>query len=68
MFRSRFCFCVLCAALAAAVAALYLFVVTPSTQAAAPKGPVSFIDDVAPILKKNCFGCHGVKNPRASST
>ena len=64
MFRSRFCFCILCTALAAALAALYLFVATPATHAAAPKGPVSFIDDVAPILKKNCFGCHGVKNPK----
>ena len=64
MFRSRFCFCVLCATLAATLAALYLFVATPSSRAAAPNKPVSFIDDVAPILKKNCFGCHGVKNPK----
>jgi WD40 repeat protein len=63
MFRSRFCCCVLCAALAMLLAALYLFVATPATLAA-PKGPVSFINDVAPILKKNCFGCHGVKNPK----
>ncbi len=26
--------------------------------------PVSFINDVAPILKDSCFGCHGVKNPK----
>src|SRR5437667_176230 len=58
MFRSRYCMCVLCAALGLALAALYLFAFTPSAGAAAPKGPVSFINDVAPILKKNCFGCH----------
>ena len=63
MFRSRFCCCVLCATLGLLLAALYLFVATPSASAA-PKGPVSFINEVAPILKKNCFGCHGVKNPK----
>src|SRR5438876_6362983 len=25
------------------------------------KGPVSFIHDVAPILKENCFACHNAK-------
>src|SRR5262249_9149379 len=25
------------------------------------KGPVSFINDVAPILKENCFACHDAK-------
>ena len=64
MFRSRYCYCALCAALGLLLAALYLFAGTPSASAAAPKGPVSFINDVAPILKKNCFGCHGVKNPK----
>src|SRR5262249_39755720 len=64
MFRSRYCLCILCAALGLALAALYLFGATPASSAAAPKGPVSFINDVAPILKKNCFGCHGVKNPK----
>src|SRR5437016_5715587 len=63
MFRTRFCCCVLCAALGLLLATLYLFIATPSAGAA-PKGPVSFINDVAPILKKNCFGCHGVKNPK----
>src|SRR4051794_23531309 len=28
---------------------------------AAPRGPVSFINDVAPILKDNCFACHDAK-------
>ena len=25
---------------------------------------MSFIEDVAPILKENCMGCHGAKNPK----
>jgi len=29
--------------------------------AAASKGTVSFINDVAPLLKENCFGCHDAK-------
>ena len=28
--------------------------------------PVSFEHEVAPILKDNCLGCHGVDNPRAN--
>jgi WD40 repeat protein len=28
---------------------------------AAPKGPISFINDVAPIFKENCFACHDAK-------
>ena len=64
MLRSRLtCACVLCAALAAAVALLLLL--GPQRAAAqapaAPKGPVSFINDVAPILKENCFACHDAK-------
>src|SRR5437868_10633725 len=27
----------------------------------ARKGPVSFINDVAPIFKENCFACHDTK-------
>src|SRR5262245_51493103 len=56
----RLCVCVLCAALGAALALLMLF--TPQRAAAQqPKGPVSFINDVAPILKENCFACHDSK-------
>ncbi len=34
----------------------------PALAAAQPKkGPVSFINDVAPILKENCFACHDAK-------
>jgi WD40 repeat protein len=27
----------------------------------AQKGPISFINDIAPILKENCFACHNAK-------
>src|SRR5690348_7289802 len=65
MFRSR-CFCLLCAALGLTLAYLLLFAAAATTHAAAPapKGPVSFINDIAPILKESCFGCHGAKNPK----
>jgi WD40 repeat protein len=61
MKRSHFCFCVLCAVLGLAVALLLLVPQAVRAQAAAPKGPVSFINDVAPILKENCFACHDSK-------
>jgi WD40 repeat protein/mono/diheme cytochrome c family protein len=32
-----------------------------SAQAAPSRGPVSFVNDVAPILKENCFACHDSK-------
>jgi WD40 repeat protein len=49
----------------AAAAMLLLAAAQPVHAAApAPKGPVSFINDVAPILQDNCFGCHGAKNPK----
>src|SRR5262245_16875188 len=60
----HFCFCVLCAILGLTLV-MALFLLTPqSAVAQAPKGPVSFINDVAPILKENCFGCHGSKSPK----
>jgi hypothetical protein len=34
---------------------------SPQTASAQPAGPVSFINDVAPILKENCFACHDAK-------
>ena len=81
MLRARYCFCILCAALAAALAFLALNLTSPSRAAApriapakapaakvvpapAKKGTVSFINDVAPILQENCFGCHGAKDPK----
>src|SRR5438477_12467079 len=57
--HSRFCICILCAVLTAALAALALVGGVPS--AAAADAPVSFINDVAPILKENCYACHDAK-------
>ena len=50
--------CVLCAAAAALFAFLFLGS-APSAHAA--DKPVSFINDVAPILKENCLACHDTK-------
>jgi WD40 repeat protein len=39
----------------------------PSGKAVAgptDKKPVSFIREIAPILKESCLGCHGAKNPK----
>jgi WD40 repeat protein len=58
MHRSHRCFCVLCAIAGAALA--WLLLAAPVLRAA----PVSFIRDVAPILRESCFGCHGAKNPK----
>jgi WD40 repeat protein len=63
MSRSHRCFCWLCAILGTALAFL-LWAAPRSAHAAPPPGPVSFINDVAPILKESCFGCHGAKNPK----
>jgi WD40 repeat protein len=35
--------------------------VSPADAAPQTKGPASFINDVAPILKENCFACHDAK-------
>jgi WD40 repeat protein len=58
MRRSHVCFCVLCAVVSAALA--WLLLAAPAAHAA----PVSFVREVAPILKESCFGCHGAKNPK----
>ena len=63
MLRRRFCFCFACAV--AALAAYLMMFAAPSAALAqakkdAPKA-VSFINDVAPILKENCFACHDAK-------
>src|SRR5579872_4247306 len=65
MFRSHTCYCWLCVALGAALAFLLFFGAPQAANAQPKKGPVSFINDVAPILKESCFGCHGAKNPKA---
>jgi WD40 repeat protein len=54
----RICSCVLCAVAAAAAAALYFF---SAPSAAAEEKSVSFINEVAPILKENCYACHDAK-------
>jgi mono/diheme cytochrome c family protein len=63
MVPSHRCYCILCVILSAALAAL-LFVAAQPAHAAAPAKPVSFIHDIAPLLKEKCFGCHGAKNPK----
>lgn len=64
MFRARFsCYCILCTALSLALAWLF-FMAPPAARAQGPKGPVSFINDVAPILQKNCFACHDAKKKK----
>ncbi len=63
MLHSHRCFCVLCAALTAALAIL-LCAAPQTARAAAPAKPVSFIREVAPLLKEKCIGCHGAKNPK----
>src|SRR5262245_45834831 len=64
MLRSRVCVCILCAALGLALAYAVLFLCPTPAAAGGPKGPISFINDVAPILKESCMGCHGAKNPK----
>src|SRR5436309_15775535 len=64
MFRARCCYCVLCSLLALAVAWLLLSGGTPAAYAQEPKAPVSFINDIAPILKENCFACHDSKKKK----
>jgi hypothetical protein len=61
MLRTRFCLCVLCALLSLAVAAALVLLEPPAVSAQAKGGPVSFINDVAPIFKENCFACHDAK-------
>jgi WD domain, G-beta repeat/Planctomycete cytochrome C len=63
MFNGSRCCCILCALVGLALAWLIL----ASAQighAQAPSGPVSFINDVAPILKENCFACHDAKKKK----
>lgn len=61
MTRDRACYCILCALAATIFAVLFFGLATPA-QAQPPAGkPISFINDVAPILKENCFACHDAK-------
>jgi WD40 repeat protein len=58
MRRSSYRFCVLCGVLAALAAWLIL---GHAPAANAQPKQISFINDVAPILKENCFACHDAK-------
>src|SRR5438270_2501609 len=64
MFRTRCCYCIFCSLIALAVAWLLLAGPAPLAYSQTPKGPVSFINDVAPILKENCFACHDAKKKK----
>lgn len=61
MLRSDRCFCILCTVLASVLAYLMMFAAAPVAHA---QGKVSFIKDVAPILKENCFACHDAKTKK----
>jgi WD40 repeat protein len=43
------------------LALAFLLLAPQAARAQAAKKPVSFINDVAPILKENCFACHDSK-------
>ncbi len=58
------CYCILCALVGLALVWLLLFGIPANVQAQAKTGPVSFINDVAPILKENCFACHDAKKKK----
>ena len=62
--RGSRCYCILCALTGLALAYLALIGMPTAAQAQPPKGPISFINDVAPILKENCFACHDAKKKK----
>src|SRR5262245_2399322 len=70
MLRSRACFCILCPLIGLALLLFLLLsqsVPEANAQPAAAqagKKPISFINDVAPILKDNCFACHDSKKKK----
>lgn len=70
MFRSRVCLCIWCPLVGLALWLLLLAAQTSSqANAAEPKAPVgdkpvSFIQDIAPIFKDNCFACHDAKKKK----
>ena len=59
MLHRRSFFCVYCAVVSAIV--YFLLFAAPQKAAAQPPKAVSFINDVAPIFKENCFACHDAK-------
>jgi hypothetical protein len=58
------CYCILCALIGLAVAYVMSLAAPPAAHAQSPKGPVSFISDIAPILKENCYACHDAKKKK----
>ena len=62
MFRGHACHCVFCFILGLILACLLAAPIVVSAQPT--KGPVSFINDVAPILKENCYACHDAKKKK----
>lgn len=64
MMRSCSCLCVFRAPLALAMAALLWLNASPAIAQPPAGKPVSFINDIAPIFKESCFGCHGAKSPK----
>src|SRR5262245_28173796 len=63
MVRPRVPCCVPCGTSSFALVVFLLAWEAVSIRAEA-KEPVSFINDVAPMLKESCFGCHGAKSPK----
>jgi mono/diheme cytochrome c family protein len=59
MFRTH---CILYSLIGLALA--WLLLACPAPMANAQEPPVSFIKDVAPILKENCFACHDGKRKK----
>src|SRR5437764_670780 len=59
--RGPCCFCIWCSLIAVVLAWLLLAGGAPRAYSQAPRDPVSFINQVAPILKENCFACHDAK-------
>jgi WD40 repeat protein len=53
--------CILCPIIAAILVALAVLLTPPTAHAQAN---VSFMKDVAPILKENCFACHDAKKKK----
>lgn len=58
MRRSHYRFCILCGVIAA-LAAWFILGHAPAANAQGKQ--ISFINDVAPIFKENCFACHDAK-------
>lgn len=61
MKRSSRCLCWLCLALGLSLALALLNESAPRADAQPAKKPISFINDVAPIFKENCYACHDAK-------